>query len=293
MSEAASDKEAIQLSIVNAQMNEYDPKNKNYLGTSLYDKTVANSDKWDLIVNNQTGQTYGDDWRIIREGEQLLDYGKASKNYLANYKTGEIIEVDDNYLEISFKDTLGVTDGLVFNMDASNMDQNLSNWGDNVTLRYFDDTIYDTTEKRQQAYNEQKTYGSVKEKDDGYDRQISTNSADYIDQENHAFKFNGNNYIEVYNENGFDFSNGLTFEFYGKLLDKFNGTMLGLGAKKVMGFLDFGKALIGNKLIIDNAFFLQMSFITHYLLLEDLMGKYQRGMVVMMRNIMGIIRFII
>ena len=40
-------------------------------------------------------------------------------------------------------------------MDAINVNENQSNWGENVSLYYYDTANYDTTEKRQKAYAEQ------------------------------------------------------------------------------------------------------------------------------------------
>ena len=88
----------------------------------------------------------------------------------------------------------------------------------NTNISNYGSTQYDSYDKRQDAYNEEISYGDVT-KFSGYDRQRSNNAKNYIDLNKKAFKFNGNNYIEIYNKDGFDFSNGFTFEFYGNLND--------------------------------------------------------------------------
>lgn len=107
-------------------------------------------------------------------------------------------------------------------MDAINVNENQSNWGENVSLYYYDTANYDTTEKRQKAYAEQNKYENVTQFD-GYDRLKSSNSSNYIDSINKTFRFNGNNYIEIYSKSGFDFSKGLTIEFFGNIDKQING----------------------------------------------------------------------
>jgi hypothetical protein len=237
-SRTAKEIEAIRMNIDSVQIDNYNDNNdKEYLGKALYDKTVANSDKWDILINNETNEKYGTNWRYLVKGEEIPGYGKASKNYLINYTNGEVKEAGDNYSEISFKDSIGITDGLVFNLDATNMDKDLSNWGRNVTLRYYDKEKYSTPELCKSAYEEQKKYESVDKNDTGYDRQISKDSTKYIDQDNRAFKFDGTNYIEVKNEVGFDFSKGLTIEYYGQINYKTNWAIPYEGAVPSIPFL--------------------------------------------------------
>lgn len=150
----------------------------------------------------------------------ISNYGSTQYDWLINYGTGEIIQLEENsFTELSSQSDIAITEGLLFNIDAKNIySDDISTWGDNVSLYYFDDTIYDSYDKRQDAYNEEISYGDVT-KFSGYDRQRSNNAKNYIDLNKKAFKFNGNNYIEIYNKDGFDFSNGFTFEFYGNLND--------------------------------------------------------------------------
>ena len=223
MSEASSEKEAIQLDVMLANMeNKFDNSNKYYIGEPLYDKTIENGDKWNIVIDNKNLKQYGTGYSYIEQGTEINNYGKTQYRWLVNYESGEIIQLNDEYTTLSYKSTLAVTDGLVFNMDAINVNETQSNWGENVSLYYYDTVNYDTTEKRQKAYSEQNKYENVTQFD-GYDRLKSSNSSNYIDSANKTFRFNGNNYIEIYSKSGFDFSKGLTIEFFGNIDKQING----------------------------------------------------------------------
>ena len=220
LSYISNEKEAIELVCTLAKMdNSLDYSNQYFLGKQLKSPKLDNVN-WDIIILNNSQECYGDSWNFISKNTNISNYGATKYDWLVSYDTGEIIQLDENsFTELSSQSGLAVTDGLLFNIDAQNIYSNdISTWGDNVSLYYFDDTIYDSYNKRHNAYNEEISYGDVT-KFNGYDRQRSYNAKDYIDLNKKAFKFNGNNYIEIYNKDGFDFSNGFSFEFYGNLND--------------------------------------------------------------------------
>lgn len=217
MSEVSSEKEAIQMDVMLAIMEKrLDESNKYYIGIPLYDRTLENGDKWCILVNNETLEQYGTGYSHILKDTEINNYGKTQYEWLVNYNSGDVIQLNEKYTELSYKSTLAVTDGLLFNMDAANVTGDISSWGKNVTLRYYDAEKYDTIEKRKDAWKETENLNDGG-KETGYDREISNDTTNYIDLEKKALKFNGNNYIEIYNENGFDVSDGFTFEFYGNL----------------------------------------------------------------------------
>ena len=225
MTKVCSEKDAIQLEILLANLQKtLDSSNQYYIGEPLYDRTLENGDKWTIIVDNSTLTQYGTGYSHILKGTKIENYGETQYEWLVNYTTGEAIQIDFEYTELSYKSSLAVIDGLLLNIDATNVN-NIESLGNNVTLYYFDDTVYDTIEKRTSAYNEEAKYTDVTQFA-GYDRQKSNNMDDYFDSENSAFKFNGNNYIELYNENGFDFSNGFTLELYGNFEGIVNVTVI-------------------------------------------------------------------
>ncbi len=219
MGSVSNEREAIELNIACANIDKMlENQNKYYVGECLFDRTLENGDKWKIIINEETKKQYGTGYRYISKNSEIPNYGKTQYEWIINYSTGEVIQLDDKYVELNFKSTLAIIDGLIFNMDATNVTRDISSWGNNVTLRYFDETQYDTIEKRVEAYNKEKQYENVLQFD-GYDRNKSDSALDYVDIENNAFKFNGNNYIEIYNSNGFDFSKGFTIELYGNFKD--------------------------------------------------------------------------
>ena len=177
MSQTSSEKEALQLNITLAQMeNSLTSSNKYYIGTPLYDRTLANGNKWNIIIN-ENGDTYGTDWNYILKGTELYDYGPLQNNWLVNYKSGQIEELQENgYSNLKYGNNLAVTDNLILNVDPFSMSDS-SSWGDNVKL-----------------------YGV--ENGDGYGWNESEIKLDGVDD-----------YIEIYTDK-FQANQGLTFEFY-------------------------------------------------------------------------------
>ena len=144
--EISSEKEAIQLTMINKEVS----NNSKYdIGRKLYKKTLENSNIWDVIVINETQEKYDDGWRYISKETEVENYGKTKYNWLVNEDTGEIIQLEEGkYTELSYKDELAVTDGLVFNVDSNNMDNSdLTTWGEGVSLHGFENNTEEITNK--------------------------------------------------------------------------------------------------------------------------------------------------
>lgn len=133
-----SEKEAIQINIVSKYLK--DDESKYDIGKTLYSKTLENSTKWNVIIINNKQTVYGDGWKYIKKDTEIENFGKTQYNWLANYDTGEIIQLEEGkYTELSYNDDIAVTDGLVFNVDSNNMNNNDTNtWGNGVTLHGFE-----------------------------------------------------------------------------------------------------------------------------------------------------------
>ena len=128
MSEASSEKEAIELAISLAKMEKYlDKDNEYYIGIPLYDKTLENGDKWNVIIIKDTLEQYGTGWSYVQKGTEISNYGETKNDWLINYETSEIKQLEE-YTELSYKSSLGVTDGLILNIDATNLEDD--NWGE-------------------------------------------------------------------------------------------------------------------------------------------------------------------
>ena len=185
----AEEKERIQTELYSMQI-EMNTNNdsKTKIGKKLYDKNIENGSKWDIIVINDSKKIYGTGWSFIEKGSKIGD-ATANKAWLINNQTQEIIKLEDNsYTELSYASSVGTTEGLIFNLDPSvienatkdNINEKL---GENVELINFD-------------WNENS--GLTKR----------------------SFNFDGvNDYINIKYDNEEEKNilaqNGLTFEFYG------------------------------------------------------------------------------
>ena len=179
LTEISNEKEAIQLEVTLSKMEDISETLKdNYLGTPLYDKTLENGNKWNVIIMKDDKTQYGTGWNYIPKNTEISNYGNTQYNWLINYKTGEIKQIEENsYIQLMYGCNLAVKDKLMLNIDPINMEDSTS-WGDGVKL-----------------------YG-VKE-EDGY----GWNGTE--------IKFDGvDDYIEIYNS--FEAEDGITFEFYAK-----------------------------------------------------------------------------
>lgn len=139
----SGEKEAIDLSIMSYKIDK-DPKYM--IGIQLYDKTMENSAIWDIIITKNPESIYGTNWRYIEKGTEIENYGKAQNEWVVNYETGEVIRLKE-YTRLTHNMNLGVTDGLIFNIDPSIIEGvdieelkngNTSILGNNVELMNFD-----------------------------------------------------------------------------------------------------------------------------------------------------------
>ena len=185
-SQASSEEEIIKLKIIENELN----NNYNF-GKRLYDKTIENGNRWNIIVLKENNKTYGTDYTYVEKGTQIAKNEISEYSWIINNKTGEIIKLEENsYVELSYNSSVGTTEGLIFNLDPSviedaNKDNIESKMGKNVELINFD-------------WNENS--GLTKK----------------------SFNFDGvNDYIKIQYDNEEEkqtlAKNGFTFEFYGIL----------------------------------------------------------------------------
>ena len=183
----AEEKEILQTELYNLQISK-NSNEKLSIGEYLYDKNVENGSKWHIIVMNDSKQIYGTGWLYVRK-DSKIDKVIIKNDWLINESNSEMIKLDDkSFTELSYESAVGVTDGLIFNLDPSvienatkeNINEQL---GDNVELVNFD-------------WNENS--GLTKK----------------------SFNFDGvNDYIKIKYDNDEEKNilaqRGLTFEFYG------------------------------------------------------------------------------
>ena len=174
--EIANEKEAIQLEMINKEIN----NKKEYIGEELKDRTLANGDNWKIVSVNDTNKIYGTGYYFVETGTNLENYGATKYEWIINYDTGEVTKLEkDEYTKLAYGDNLAVKDNIILNVDPINMSDENS-WGEGVTV-----------------------YGI--HEGDGYGWNKSEFKLDGVDD-----------YIEVYPQEDVNMENGLTFEFYGK-----------------------------------------------------------------------------
>lgn len=215
LTEVSSEKEGVQLIM---QMHYLDENNERYdIGTKLYDRNITNGNKWSIIMIKDTKETYGNDWRYIPKGTNLLDYGEAKYNWLYNEETGEAIQLEeDSFIELAYGANLAVKDGLVFNLDPLNM-ENSDSWGDAILYGF----------------------NGVEKDEDG--NVISGFSGE-------DFNFDGeDDYIEIYSDSDFS-QEGITIETYGCILEDMWG-LAGFYKGPVEGSRYAFKYMVGNMLL--------------------------------------------
>lgn len=214
--EVATEKESIALTVTNYNIANEEKYN---VGEKLYDRTVANGDKWNIVMNNDI--IYGTGWNYIGTGIELESYGTTTKEWLVKYETGEIIELEEGkYSKLKYGENLAVTDGLILNADPVNM-ENGESWGEGVTL-------HGVTEG------------------DGYGWNGTELKLDGV-----------NDYIEIYPTNEVDIEKGLTFEFYAK--SNTTATPINMLAKTIIGDNNFTSRFRTQYVYNENAFWCAMS----------------------------------
>ena len=159
------------------------------VGIRLYDKNSENGDRWKIVIDynnlNQEIGRYGSGNYLLKAGETYNIQGENisfSKDYIVNYAEGTMIGLTDKAVEWSLNSTLAVNEGLVLNIDPTNVAD--GNW---TGLTKHGDVKYDAGSKAL-LFNE--------------------------DSVNNPKGEGG--YLET-TRSGIDFSNGFTFEIYANL----------------------------------------------------------------------------
>ena len=137
--EIASEREMLELTLFSStlDLSEYN------IGKKLYDRTIENSNKWDVVYDYEKDTVYGTYWNYIEKNTSIEDYGNTKYNWVVNNKTNEIVLLEEgNYRELSYLSSVGVTENLIFNIDSSiisnETEETIGNvLGENVELRNF------------------------------------------------------------------------------------------------------------------------------------------------------------
>ncbi len=120
-----SEREYLGQNVISVQLGKYlENVSSERLGDELKEKNIENSYNWHIVKVENTGKQYDNGWYYVEKGTELSGYGNANYNWLVNYETGEIIQLEEGkYKSWSAGDMLAVKDNLIINIDSSIIDK--------------------------------------------------------------------------------------------------------------------------------------------------------------------------
>ena len=158
---------------------------ENFIGEELHDKTMENATIWDIIVTSNPNQTYGTNWNYVAKGTKIEGYNETKYDWLVNYETGEVICLENKeYTRLSHGMSLGVTDGLILNIDPSIVDDtniddlkdgDTSVLGDNVELNNFNWTDTSGLTNTEFIFDGEDDYIQIKYDDESKKQELANN----------------------------------------------------------------------------------------------------------------------
>ncbi len=121
---AGSEKEAIQFVMSDVNIDELtgqEVEEGKKIGKPLTNRGLGT---WEMITVGD--QAYGTNWYLLNKGENIPGFKKAKYSWLINYKTGELIQLEENnYSHLSSSDTVieSARNNIIFSLDASSIGQ--------------------------------------------------------------------------------------------------------------------------------------------------------------------------
>ena len=126
--DVASEQEVLQQIIIEYKMDNTIEK----IGEKLSDKGSGTDDNWEVIQLNNSNKNYGTNYYYIEKGKEISNYGKTKYNWVINYETGEIINIED-YTKIDGTAGLAVPEDIVLNINPLNLGDETS-WGERSNI---------------------------------------------------------------------------------------------------------------------------------------------------------------
>ncbi len=126
--DVASEQEVLQQIIIEYNMDNTIEK----IGEKLSDKGSGTDDNWEVIQLNNSNKNYGTNYYYIEKGKEISNYGKTKYNWVINYETGEIINIED-YTKIDGTAGLAVPEDIVLNINPLNLGDETS-WGERSNI---------------------------------------------------------------------------------------------------------------------------------------------------------------
>ncbi len=126
--DVASEQEVLQQQIIEYQMD----NNIDKIGEKLTNRSVTDS-SWKVIQLNNSDKNYGTNYYYIQKDiAEIPNYGKAKYNWVMNYETGEVINIEE-YTKLDGNSGISVTDNIALNINPINLSDKTS-WGSNVNF---------------------------------------------------------------------------------------------------------------------------------------------------------------
>ena len=107
-------------------------------GVELKNKVLGQ--EWKIIIKmngKEEEATYGTGWYFVEAGTKTDQLGVLKRSYILNYTDRKAVVYDEAiHRQIAHDSNLAIKDGIVLNIDPSNMTEGESSWG-NVSVKGF------------------------------------------------------------------------------------------------------------------------------------------------------------
>ncbi len=125
--DVASEQEILQQQIIEYRMDNSIEK----IGEKLSDKVSSVTDSnWKVIQLNNSDENYGTNYYYIEKGTEIANYGKTKYNWVMNYETGEVINIE-GYTVLDGNAGMSVKTNIALNINPLNLGDQ-SKWGNNT-----------------------------------------------------------------------------------------------------------------------------------------------------------------
>ncbi len=129
--DVASEQEVLQQIIIEHKMDNSTVK----IGEQLSDRVSGITESnWKVIQLNNSDKNYGTSYYYIEKGTEIANYGQTKYNWVMNYETGEVINIEE-YTVLDGNAGISVTDNLPLNINPVNLSDENS-WGENIEFVY-------------------------------------------------------------------------------------------------------------------------------------------------------------
>ena len=185
--------------------NDTEPAPPTVVGKRLYDKNAVNMERWNMVIeydtSNKEKARYGTGYYLLEPGTYTMNGEEVTitGRYILDYKKDTLIGISERAVEWSRHSTLAVKDGLVLNIDPTNLGE-----GEWTGITKYGDVRYNKQSKALE-----------------FNKNAEANP-------------NGEGvYLEL-SRSDVDFANGFTYEIYANL-NRLNYTNTTLSNNKGMG----------------------------------------------------------